>query len=218
MSSALAAALGISGLTGTTSGGATCSLGAAGCYNGVITITNSPGTPLFFRNGVVASDAYDFYSVVEHEVNEVLGTSSCISTTGPSLANDCVGGAPAEVDLYRYDGAGSRVLLNDNPGAYFSYDGGVTNGAGGALYNTLPGGGDYSDFLSTCPSSVRIQDGSSCPGQSGLDITNDGGAEINILDAIGYNLKPTTAVPEPASIAMFGAGLAILGYSRRKRP
>lgn len=217
ISNALGAALGISGLIGTTASGSSCTLGGAGCYNGIITVTTDPSTPLFFRNGAQSSDSYDYYSVVEHELNEVLGTSSCISTTGPALANDCTGAAPSEVDLFRYNGNGNRVLLDGTPGAYFSYDGGATNGTGGAIYNTLANGDDYADFISGCPTSTRIQDGEACPGQGGLDITNDGGAEINILDAIGYNLRETSAVPEPSALCLLGAGLAVLRYSRRKR-
>jgi hypothetical protein len=216
ISTALGTALGISGLTGTTAGGATCSVGAAGCYNGIITITNDPTTLLYFRNGAQDPNAYDFFSVTEHEIDEVLGTSSCIDTTGGALANNCVGNAPSAVDLFRYNG-GSKVLLDPTPGAYFSYDGGVTNGADGAIYNTLADGNDYADFISGCPSMTHIQDGSACPGQGGLDITNDGHAEINILDAIGYNLQPVTAVPEPGTTALIITAALVFGGYRRKR-
>lgn len=216
ITSALGQALGISGLNGTTSGGSLCTIGTADCYNGIITITNDPSTLLYYRSGLQDADSYDFYSVVEHEVDEVLGTSSCIGTEGSSLANRCPDGAPSAVDLYRYN-AGNRVLLSTTPGAYFSYDGGATNGAGGAVYNTLNNGNDYADFISGCPAITRIQDGTACPGQSGLDITNDGGAEINILNAVGYNLQ-TTAAPEPGTISLLAfGGVALLAAYRRRR-
>jgi hypothetical protein len=59
---------------------------AAGCYNGIITITNDPSTILYYREGTINPDAHDLYRIVEHETDEVLGTASCIDTTGPTLA------------------------------------------------------------------------------------------------------------------------------------
>ena len=58
--------------------------GNAGCYNAIITITNDPGITLYYDNvgGPEPAGAYDFYTTVEHEADEVLGTSSCVSTRG----------------------------------------------------------------------------------------------------------------------------------------
>jgi hypothetical protein len=218
---ALGVALGLtSNLTGTTAMGAPCSFPRAGCYNAVVTVTNDPSTPLYYDNqgGAEPSDAYDYYATVQHETDEVLGTSSCISTQGPSLANECSGfegtGTPAAADLFRYSSAGSLILnssLSATPGAYFSYDGGVTNGANGFVYNTLSNGNDYADFLNNCPAGpLSVQDAEGCPGvDAGLSILNDGGAEINILNAVGYDVKSssTTATPEPGTVAMLGLGL-----------
>jgi hypothetical protein len=217
---ALGVALGLtSGLTGTTATGAACSFPSAGCYNAVVTVTNDPGTPLYYDNqgGVEPSDAYDYYATVQHETDEVLGTSSCISTQGPSLSDGCSGfegaGTPAAADLFRYSSPGSLILdssLSTTPGAYFSYDGGATNGANGFVYNTISNGDDYADFLNNCPAGpLSVQDAEGCPGvDKGLDILNDGGAEINILNAVGYDLKSsTTATPEPGSVALLGFGL-----------
>ena len=65
----------------------------------------------------------------------------------------------------------------------------MTKGADGAIYNTVANGNDYADFASNC---MFVQDGTGCLGGAGLDITNDGGAEINILDAVGYNVLSNT--------------------------
>jgi len=228
---ALATALGlggvaIGGLNGVTAAGVGCSFPSAGCYNAVVTITNDPGTPLYYDNlgGTEPSDAYDFYGVVEHETDEVLGTASCVTTSTTPLSDGCFyTNEPSAVDLFRYSSLGSLVLdssLSTTPGAYFSYDGGATNGANGFIYNTLDNGEDYGDFLSTCPGGpLSIQDAEGCPGaDAGQTIRNDGGAEINILNAVGYDLNPqVTATPEPSTIALFGVGLGMLAVCRRRR-
>ena len=251
---ALATALGIvgdiqNGATGITSSGGACTPGTAGCYNAIVTVTNDPGTPLYYDNGPEPADAYDFYGVVEHETDEVLGTSSCISTAGINpaglvtrsilkgvknvfhftnpngvvgLSDGCGSGVPSAVDLYRYSGAGDLILdssLSTAPGAYFSYSGGTTNGANGKagtakLYNTLANGDDYADFLSSspdCGTDIAVQDAEGCPGEdAGLTILNDGGGEINILNAVGYSLATTTGgtvVASPTSLTYLNTGV-----------
>ena len=45
---------------------------------------------------------------------------------------------------------------------------------------------------------------------------SDDGGWLNVLDAM-VNYTAPTAVPEPATFALFGLGLAGLGYMRRRR-
>jgi len=99
-------------------------------------------------------------------------------------------------------------------GAYFSYDGGTTNGANSFVYNTNANGADYADFLNNCPAGpLSVQDAYGCPGvDAGLSILNDGGAEVNILNAVGYDL----AAPEPGTMALFGLGLTAIALYRRR--
>lgn len=235
LTAALETALGLSGATGVTASGSICAIGTAGCYDGDITITNDPGTALYYDNlgGTEAADAYDFYSVVEHETDEVLGTASCIGTAGAGLTDRCDGfgdGTPSAVDLFRYSAPGSLVLdssLSTTPGAYFSYNGGATNGATGdggdpKFYNTLANGDDYADFVSSspdCGTNQAVQDAEGCPGEDkGLDILDDGGAEINILNAVGYDLEsPATVTPEPDTFVLLLSGLASLVALKRRR-
>jgi len=236
ITASLATALGLTGLTdsGVPAGTSSpCNLGTAGCYNAEITVTNDPGTPLYYDNlgGPEPADAYDFYATVEHETDEVLGTSSCIDTGSGSLSNGCDSfgaGTPSAVDLFRYSAPGSLILdssLSTTPGAYFSFDGGATNGVAGVgaspkFYNTLANGDDYADFVSSspdCGTNQVVQDAEGCSGEdAGLSILNDGGGEINILNAVGYDLT-STATPEPDTIALFGLGCAALAVYRRRR-
>lgn len=232
ITSALAGALGFSGAGGLTSSGANCALGTANCYNGIIVITTPanlasahPGESLYYRQsgGSITSSAFDYYSLVERETDQVLGTLSCVTTVSGILRDYCDAGTgapagtgtPSAADLFRYNGVGS--LAQDNAylgsgaaqgGAYFSYDGGATNGAGGAIFNTVANGQDYTDFTASC---TWVQTAAGCLGKS-LDITTDGGAEINILDSVGYN-----TTPEPGTLGLIGAGLAAAGLRRYLR-
>ncbi len=227
VTSALGTALGFTGLFGTDSSTNFCTIGSAGCYNAIITITNDPGITLYYDNvgGNEPAGAYDFYTTVEHETDEVLGTSSCVSTQGNPLSDGCGTGIPSAVDLFRYSSAGNLVLdssLSTTPGAYFSYNGGSTNGANGKagtpkFYNTLDNGDDYADYVASspdCGTNQAVQDATGCPGEdAGVTVLNDGGSEINILTAVGYQVPPTISActtanpnpnPNPASFAAVG--------------
>ncbi len=232
VSAALGTALGFTGLYGATSPAAGpvtyCTIGTAGCYNAIITITDNVNTPLYYDNlgGTEPSDAYDFYATVEHETDEALGTTSCISTQSTPLKNHCDTdvpsgtGTPSAVDLFRYASAGTLVLdssLSTTAGAYFSYNGGTTNGANGVggtpkVYNTLDNGDDYADYVASspdCGTDQAIQDATGCRGEdAGLTILNDGGSEINILTAVGFRVPATHCTnpnpnpnPNPTSFA-----------------
>jgi hypothetical protein len=129
--------------------------------------------------------------------------------------------------------SGSLVLdstLSTTPGAYFSYNGGATNGAIGSggdplFYNTLSNGDDYGDFLPSspnCGTNQAVQDAEGCPGKdAGLSILNDGRGEINLLNAVGYDVASsvtTTPTPEPGTISLLGLGLGTLAiYQWRRR-
>jgi hypothetical protein len=226
---ALAEAFGVpaSDLGGITSTGGFCIMGTSGCYNAVVTVSNT--TPLYYNIGTESGAEYDYYAAVEHETDEVLGTASCITTQTSPLSDDCAffgAGTPSAVDLFRYSAPGSLVLdssLSTTPGAYFSYNGGVTNGANGFVYNTLDNGDDYADFLNSCPAGpFSVQDAQGCPGtDSSLTILSDGGAEINILNAVGYDLvsseRSSSVTPEPGTFMLLASGLGTLVAFRRRR-
>src|ERR1022692_196093 len=77
LTAALASMLGFSGVHGVTTGGVSCPIANAGCYDGVITISHS--APLWYRSlsgGTIPGGDYDFFAVVEHETDEILGTIS----------------------------------------------------------------------------------------------------------------------------------------------
>jgi len=226
LTAALETTLGFAGATGITAAFGACTIGTAGCYDGYITVTNNPSTPLYYDNlgGTEPAGAYDFYAVVEHETDEVLGTASCIDTGGVTLSDGCdYKNEPSAVDLFRYSAPGTLVLdssLSTTPGAYFSYNGGATNGANGFVYNTLADGADYADFLNNCPAGpLSVQDAYGCPGvDKGLSILDDGGAEINILNAVGYDLPAaTSATPEPDTFVLLLSGLGSLVALKRRR-
>lgn len=211
-----------------------CTLGTTNCYNGVIQIVTpsalsaaTGGQGLWFRDvagtasGPQPADDYDYFTIIEHETDELLGSASCANVGGtvavPTISNGCTNGgdfgpSPSAVDLFRYSAPGTRVF-NSTTTAYFSPNGGVTDTDGNTYNSTVPDQ-DYADFSSNCK---FVQDATGCTGAS-FDITNDfnggKGPEIQILNAVGYD---TVTTPEPGAMALFCAGLAGLGLYRRFR-
>jgi len=224
ISVALGTNLGFTGLLGINSAEtASCTPYTSGCYNEVITVADaasqaSGGFSLYYddQGGTEGANQYDFYAVVQHETDEVLGTSSCISTQGTSgLSDDCdrvvtgSNGIPSVVDLLRYSSPG-KLALDTTPsttaGQYYSFDGGVDYGVGGdgnapKVYNTLANGDDFSDYISSspdCGTNQAVQDAEGCPGEdAGLTILNDGQSEITILNTDGYDI-PEAKISTPA--------------------
>jgi hypothetical protein len=198
-----ARALGIAANTGLMSDGSTfCTIGTTGCYDAIITISSSVQAlgHLFYRTGSITGSQYDFYSVVEHETDEVLGTSSCAF---PICNSSPQGIQPP--DLFRYSSSGSRSFAAGNNNsctsssagnACFSLDGIHMLQA----YNNLNNGQDSGDWVPNCVTPL-VQNASACPGVGGLDISPV--AEILVLDVVGYNL---TLLDPTAVSPAFGSG------------
>ena len=153
------------------------------------------------------SNYYDLVSVVEHEIDEVLGTPS-------SLPETSIISPP---DLFRYndnfDGNLKRVFTLIPVDAYFSVDG--TNLW--ARYNTDPRG-DYGDWWSAndifwAPPGVtpgpQVQDAFGDPGTIQDMATN----EMAVLDVIGYTLAVYSRPAPAISIVRSAAGSFTLSWS-----
>jgi hypothetical protein len=207
---ALYRALGFSsaGLTGIESDGTTsCTLGTTGCYDGVITISDS--LSLYFRNGSITGSQYDFFTIAEHETDEILGTASC-------AFGDC-GSTIFPADLFRYSSNGTRSFAantndlctsSDSTNACFSLD----HVHMLQQYNNVDNGQDAGDWVQNCGSPL-VQDAVICAGTGGVDISPS--AEIIVLDVIGYTLVNSsvsgsvTNVTSSTSNGTYGFGASI---------
>jgi hypothetical protein len=170
----------------------------------------------FAPAGGISAGAYDFEAAAAHEIEEVLGRVSGLSSTSPTFRTP--------LDLLRYGAPGQLGFAYASP-AYFSVDGGATNL--GAL--NYQGGGDRGDWLST--TSADAQSAYLRTGQA-FGLTT---ADLTVLDALGWGgsnvgdtkmLSPTlmaqsflgAGVPEPASWVLMLAGIGLVGAALRRRP
>lgn len=171
---------------GTDANGSDCNTnGTAGCYDGLITISSVQ--PLYFRSGTIADPQFDFFSVVQHETDEILGTASC-------AFGNCSGGTNLPADYFRYHSNGTRSFGEgtndpctcidsgtDSSNACFSLDGVHML----QQFNDLSGN-DAGDWVMNC-AVPRVQNDAICSGTSGVNISPT--AEAILLDAVGYTLR-----------------------------
>jgi hypothetical protein len=151
-------------------------------------------TLMNFSRPPIDPNKYDIAQVSEHEIDEVLGTSSDLSSGSPI----------SPIDLFRYTTNLARTYTTSGDNAYFSVDG--TNLL--ARFNMDPDG-DYADWWSIndlwappgqTPVS-QVQDAFSLPGNA-LDL---GPNELAMLDVIGWTLATTTASVPKLTIVHSGA-------------
>jgi hypothetical protein len=193
LTNANARALGFAASWGLESDGMTfCVSGTTGCYDGIITISSSEQSAghFFFRSGSIGQSQFDFYSIAEHETDEVLGTASC------AIAG--CGSAIHPTDLYRYQSNGARSFAaGNNSSCASSTSGNACFSIDGVhmlqQYNNLANGQDSGDWVTNCAAQL-VQDAALCAGVAGVDISL--AAELLVLDVIGYNLT----APQPEAV------------------
>jgi hypothetical protein len=162
------------------------------------TITFGTGfTYTFNPNNRAVSGAIDFIGVVEHEMSEVMGRIGISGATIPGTS----GPSYTLLDDLAYTGSGTKGLgfvAND----FLSFDNGTTLLK---QFNQVAGG-DSRDWQSGSNDAFNAF--------SAASVKNDISAvDIREMDVLGYDL----AVPEPASLILFGAGLALIVASRFRR-
>ena len=179
-----------------------------------------PLAPVDFGAGQV-----DLFSVLDHELTHSLGFISYASVfagsgvygtfdtflktnSGVSLiqggAVDTAALADAQANNALF--SGPKTIAGYGSGAPIQGPGGDLSHLGTAAFSAPVGGSPDQNGLMLC-----------C---GGLNVTGEprdyNAAEIGILADLGYSTVPT-AIPEPSSIALVLAGLAGIGFKRRRK-
>ena len=177
---------------------------ALGLALGLSGVQGNYGT-VSFNTATYSSNPAGFLGVIQHEVNEVLGTGSNL----PNNVNGVLpgpGGGPAVLpttiapsDLFRYATNGTRSftlnLANDPAAkAFFRLSPGGPNQQ---EFNNLPNGGDYGDWYTGAGRLFAAAPQDQNGDENTFTSMSNSPAELILLDAIGYNAFP---VPEPGTV------------------
>ena len=116
----------------------------------------------------IDSGKYDLYSVLCHELDEILGMGSSLDGLSSLLPED----------LFRYSANGVRShTTSSSATSYFSIDGGATNLVG---FNQSGGGSDFGDWIGG--GTHHVQDAYGTPG-----VIVNPSVEFEVLDVLGYH-------------------------------
>jgi len=154
-------------------------VGNGGPYDGIVTLNSA--RPFQFTRPP-SSGSWDAQSGTEHEIDEIIGLGTHLSSNGNDLRSQ---------DLFSWSSAGIRNITSSGT-RYFSIDGGV-NDIVDFNQDTSSDLGDW--FSEPCPQThPYVQNSSGCAGQySDISATSPEGVN---LDVIGYDL---VNAPTPAS-------------------
>ncbi len=185
---------------------------ALGLALGLSGVQTTYGT-VTFNTGTYSLNPAGFLGVIQHELNEVLGTSSSLPNNTGTATLPTAAIAPA--DLFRY-GSGTARSFDLNTGndpnntAFFRLSG---TGPNLQQFNNLPNGGDYADWAATGAFGPAPQDWAGSSAVFTSMATSP--AELQLLDAVGFNVVP---VPEQGTlVSLSSVAFGMLTLRRRKR-
>ena len=178
--------------------GSNFSINSAGCSSTMVFGCNT------FSNDLLSGGANNgpnnaLLAVAQHEINEVLGTSSGAGGSTAGIADAFRYASAGTLGFGVNPGSGGQSCAAGTPIASLSIDGGKTPLVN---YNNCGNGGDYGDFVVNNP--TLVQDWASAPDTNTAGLTTTS-PEVQLLDAIGWNL---TAPLQSGSAALAGTGTA----------
>jgi hypothetical protein len=180
------------------------------------TITIGSTQPYEYNQTATPGD-YDFYGVVEHELDEVLGIGSELNELNANGHTSIPTGTTFAVeDYFRYacgSNGASDVTLSTTDNVCFSGNGGASDVAGAQFYQEANGSGDYNDWIwgsggaSTCPpTTAYVQDAFACANDAPSSYVGINSPEGAVLQTLGYNASQQS-VPEPGTFGFCGLAM-----------